>query len=292
MKIARFGEDRIGVIREDRIHDITDLAPGTAGSWPPVGMIQFIAVFDTLKPDIEKAVASGFGKPLSDIALECPVPWPNKVIAFPANYHEHISEMGDNLISKFKASGQGFFLKSNSSLSGPNDPIVLPLLPDREIHHESELAIIIGKGGRDIPAGNALDHIFGYSCLIDAVVRGREERVMRKSFDTFCPLGPYIVTRDEIADPTDIELELRVNGDLRQKANTKDLIVCIVEMIAMASSIMTLYPGDVIASGTPAGVGPMTAGDRVDISIENVGAMSLAVVAGTRAAHPVWNKKD
>src|SRR4029079_10549899 len=155
------------------------------------------------------------------------------------------------LISTFAANDQGFFLKANSSLSGPADPIVLPPLRNRETHHECELAIIIGKGGRDIPLQSALDHIFGYSCLLDLVVRGKEERVMRKSFDTFCPLGPWIVTADEIADPFDIGLELRVNGELRQKANTRDLIVDIPNMITMASSTMTLFPGDIIATGAP-----------------------------------------
>jgi 2-keto-4-pentenoate hydratase/2-oxohepta-3-ene-1,7-dioic acid hydratase in catechol pathway len=105
---------------------------------------------------------------------------------------------GTGLISKFDASGQGFFLKANSSLGGPNDPIVLPALIDREIHHECELAIIIGKGGRSISPERALDHVFGYSCLVDVVVRGTEEWVMHKSFDSFCPMGPYLTTADEV----------------------------------------------------------------------------------------------
>src|SRR5258708_30792806 len=184
---------------------------------------------------------------LSKAQLNCPVAWPNKVIAYPANYHAHIGEMktGTGLISKFDASGQGFFLKANSSLSGPTDPIVLPALPDREIHHECELAIIIGKGGRSISRERAHEDIFGYSCLIDVVVRGKEERVMRKSFDSFFPMSPYLVTADEVPNYDDIDLELSVNGELRQKANTRDLIVGVPEMIAMASSVMTLFPGDI-----------------------------------------------
>jgi 2-keto-4-pentenoate hydratase/2-oxohepta-3-ene-1,7-dioic acid hydratase in catechol pathway len=214
------------------------------------------------------------------------------VIAYPANYHAHIDEMktGTGLISTFNASGQGFFLKSNSSLSGPRDPIVLPALPDREIHHECELAIIIGKGGRSISRERALDHIFGYSCLIDVVVRGKEERVMRKSFDSFCPMGPFITTADEVPRYGDIDLELRVNGELRQKANTRDLIVDVPEMIAMASSVMTLYPGDIIASGTPSGVGALKADDRVLIRIAGVGEMTLDVKQGKDGAHQVWTK--
>src|SRR6185295_929942 len=149
---------------------------------------------------------------------------------------------------------------------------------------------IIGKGGRDIPLASALDHIFGYSCLLDLVVRGKEERVMRKSFDTFCPLGPWIVTADEIADPFDITLALRVNGEVRQQANTRDLIVDIPNMITMASSTMTLFPGDIIATGTPSGVGPLAAGDRVVSTIHGVGELSLDVVQGKQGYHPIWDK--
>jgi 2-keto-4-pentenoate hydratase/2-oxohepta-3-ene-1,7-dioic acid hydratase in catechol pathway len=181
-------------------------------------------------------------------------------------------------------------LKANSSLSGPQDPIVLPSLAGREVHHECELAIIIGKRGRNISREAAADHIFGYSCLIDAVVRGKEERVMRKSFDTFCPVGPYITTRDEVSDFTDITMQLWVNGERRQHANTKDLIVDIPEMIAMSSSVATLEPGDIIATGTPAGVGPISAGDTVTITIERVGSMTLQVVQDAAAGHPVWDK--
>jgi 2-keto-4-pentenoate hydratase/2-oxohepta-3-ene-1,7-dioic acid hydratase in catechol pathway len=292
MKIANFNQGRIGIVDGDAIADVSDIIAYDPVSWPPTGMLRFIASFDQLKPRIRERLPTAERVSLSKALLNCPIAWPNKVIAYPANYHAHIGEMkgGTGLISKFDASGQGFFLKSNSSLSGPNDPIVLPALPDREIHHECELAIVIGKGGRSIPRERALEHIFGYSCLIDVVVRGKEERVMRKSFDSFCPMGPYLTTADEVPRYDDIALELKVNGELRQKANTRDLIVGVPEMIAMASSVMTLYPGDVIASGTPAGVGPLRSGDRVTIRIAGVGEMALDVRQGDDGAHPVWNK--
>lgn len=295
MKLVGFDGGRIGVALEDGIVDITALSGVPAGSWPPVGMVRLIAGFDGLRDAIAQAVSDGPRLDPAQLRLEAPVQWPNKLIAYPANYQAHIEEQITSkvgLISTFKASGQGFFLKANSSLSGPSDPIVLPALPDRDIHHECELAIVIGKGGRDIPRERAMAHVFGYSCLLDMVVRGREERVMRKSFDSFCPLGPQIVTADEIADPAGIELELRVNGTLRQKASTRDLIVDIPEMIAMASSVMTLCPGDIIASGTPAGVGPVVGGDVVTISISGVGEMSLPVVQGTAGSHSVWDKPE
>jgi len=292
MKIANFNQGRIGIIDGDSVADVSDLVACDPVAWPPTGMLQFIASFEQIKPRIGERLRTASRIPLSSAVLNCPIVWPNKVIAYPANYHAHIGEMktGTGLISKFDASGQGFFLKSNSSLSGPGDPIVLPALPDREIHHECELAIIIGKGGRSIPVDRAVDHVFGYSCLIDVVVRGKEERVMRKSFDTFCPMGPYLTTADEVPHYEDIDLELNVNGETRQKANTRDLIVGVPEMIAMASSVMMLHPGDIIASGTPAGVGRLKDKDRVTIRIAGVGEMTLDVEQGNDGAHPVWNK--
>jgi 2-keto-4-pentenoate hydratase/2-oxohepta-3-ene-1,7-dioic acid hydratase in catechol pathway len=292
MKIANFNQGRIGIVEGTAIADISDVIGYDSVSWPPTGMLRFIAAFNHTRPRILEKLRTADRIPFADVQLNCPVAWPNKVIAYPANYHAHIDEMkaGTGLISKFDASGQGFFLKANSSLSGPNDSIVLPDLPDREIHHECELAIIIGKGGRGISRERALEHVFGYSCLIDVVVRGKEERVMRKSFDSFCPMGPYLTTADEVPRYDDIDIELSVNGELRQKANTRNLIVGVPEMIAMASSVMTLYPGDIIASGTPAGVGPLKAGDQVAIRIAGVGEMTLDVEQGKDGAHPVWKK--
>jgi len=292
MKFVSFEGGRIGVGDGDDIVDVTHLVGDGEPIWPPMAMVRFVSQFERLAPEVVGALKSAPRRPRASVRLETPIAWPNKVIAFPANYHAHIEEMrsGPGLISTFKADGQGFFLKANSSLSGPNDPIVLPDLLDREIHHECELAVIIGKTGRAIARERAYDHVFGYSCLLDMVVRGREERVMRKSFDTFCPVGPHIVTRDEVANPGDIDLALWVNGEQRQKANTRDLIVDIPAMIAMASAVMTLYPGDIIASGTPAGVGPVRGGDSIRIAISGVGDMTLDVVQGELGAHSVWKK--
>jgi 2-keto-4-pentenoate hydratase/2-oxohepta-3-ene-1,7-dioic acid hydratase in catechol pathway len=292
MKIVNFNQDRIGIVEGETIADVSDVVDYDPVCWPPTGMLRLIASFDHIRERIQVRLRSAERIPLAKAKLNSPVAWPNKVIAYPANYRAHIDEMktGIGLISTYNASGQGFFLKANSSLSGPADPIVLPALPGREIHHECELAIIIGKGGRGITRDRAVEHIFGYSCLIDVVIRGKEERVMRKSFDSFCPMGPWITTADEIHRYDDIDLELSVNGERRQKANTRDLIVDVPEMIAMASSVMTLYPGDIIASGTPAGVGRLKDGDHVEICIAGVGTMKLDVNQGADGAHPLWNK--
>lgn len=293
MKLVSFNHGHIGVVEAGRVVDVTEAAGIEPQAWPPVGMVRLIADWPARRAALEAAVRGRAGRPLDEVRLDAPVQWPNKVIAFPANYHAHIDEMkhGANggVVSKFQASGQGFFLKANSSLSGPADPIVLPPLDGREIHHECELGIVIGKRGRAVSREQSREYVFGFTCLLDMVVRGKEERVMRKSYDTFCPTGPWITTADEIADFDAIRMRLLVNGEERQSATTRDLIVDIPEMIAMSSAVMTLEPGDIIATGTPAGVGPVRDGDVIEIVIDGVGAMSLPVVQGTVGGHAVWD---
>lgn len=272
MKVFRFDGGRIGITIDTVSYDVTDAIGVDPQSWPPVQMVQFIADFDRRAKNVTTHPRTRVID-RDRVRLEVPVEWPNKLIAFPVNYLAH----GEEMKSKNRADWNGFFLKANSSLSGPNDAIVLPDLPGREIHHECELGIVVGRGGRNITRTAALDHVFGYACLIDVVVRGNEERVMRKSWDTFCPFGPWITTADEVPHPGNLQARLWVNEELRQDANTRDLIVDIPAMIEVSSRVATLFPGDIIATGTPAGVGPIKAGDRVRIAIERVGEMSLAV---------------
>jgi 2-keto-4-pentenoate hydratase/2-oxohepta-3-ene-1,7-dioic acid hydratase in catechol pathway len=272
MKLFRFDGGRIGITVDQLSYDITDALGFDIAAWPPVQMVQLIADFERRMHGIIDAPGTRRIDP-AGIRLDVPIEWPNKLLAFPVNYVKHGLEMK----SDHRADLNGFFLKANSSLCGPNDAIVLPNLPGREIHHECELGIVIGKGGRHIARADAYSHVFGYACLIDMVVRGNEERVMRKSYDSFCPFGPWITTADEIPDPANLQARLWVNGELRQDANTRDLIVDIPGMIEIASRVATLYPGDIIATGTPEGVGPVKRGDRVRIAIEHVGEMTLDV---------------
>jgi len=276
MRLARFDGGRIGVVRGDRVYDVTDAAGVDPKAWPPVGMVQLVAEFGRRRDSIA-AAAIGDGRPLDSVVLETPVPWPNKLVAFPANYRAHAEEMAVD----YTAGSRGFFLKSASSLSGAGQPIVLPEPLGREVHHEGELALVIGRRGRLIPREDALDHVFGYACLLDITVRGMDvERTMRKSYDTFTPVGPWITTADEVGDPGALRLRLWVDDELRQDANTRDLLLDVPEMIAMASSVLTLEPGDVIATGTPEGVAPIRAGQTVTVEIERVGRMSVGVVQG------------
>ena len=286
MKVLRFNEGRIGISDGLKVVEVGHLCGAEPDHWPPVGINRLIRDFDALRPQLDALLRSDPGLPIADVRLQTPVPWPNKLMAYPVNYHDHAREMGSTGL----ANVQGYFLKANSSLIGPSDVIDLTALTGREIHHECEIALVIGKTGRQIPHERALEHVFGYACLLDMTVRGKEERVFRKSYDTFTPVGPWIVTADEIPDPQDIGMKLWVNDVLRQQANTRDLIVDIRQMVSVASSASTLYPGDLIATGTPAGVGPVYPGDVVTIEVEHVGRMSIPVEQGTLGANLVFDK--
>jgi 2-keto-4-pentenoate hydratase/2-oxohepta-3-ene-1,7-dioic acid hydratase in catechol pathway len=286
LKIARFDNGRIGVVVGDEIVDVTEAAGVDPDVWPPVGPTAVIAEFAALRPAIEAAVVTGPRKPLADVTLVTPIPWPNKVVAYPVNYHAHGREMQ----AGYRATHQGFFLKPPSSLSGAGEPVILPEVPGREVHHECELAIIIGRQARNVKREDWRDYVFGYACLLDMVVRGREERVTRKAYDTFCPVGPWITTADEVKNPEALEAKLWVNDELRQSANTRDLVLDIPGMIETAAAVMTLYPGDIIATGTPEGVGPVVPGDKIRIAIEEVGEMTVDVVQGSGGYTEVFEK--
>lgn len=286
MKLARFNEGRLGVVDQDEIVDVTEICGMDPAEWPPVGMPRVIARFAELAPQITAGLSGCKRYRLDAVTLRTPVPWPNKVIAYPVNYHKH----GQEMQAQYRATQQGFFLKPNSALSGAGEPIVLPKLEGREVHHESELAIIIGTEARGVRREDWKKHVFGYACLLDMVVRGREERVARKAYDTFCPVGPWITTADEVATPEALQMKLWVNGELRQNANTRDLVLDIPGMIETASAIMTLYPGDIIATGTPEGVAPVVGGDTIRIAIEQVGEMAVDVVQGEGGQAEVFAK--
>jgi 2,4-didehydro-3-deoxy-L-rhamnonate hydrolase len=169
-------------------------------------------------------------------------------------------------------------MKSNTSLVGPGEGVALRF-PDRRNDHEVELAMIIGQGGSDISRDDALSHVAGYAIGLDMTVRGTEDRSLRKGIDSYSVLGPWLVTADEIKDPDKLDLDIRVNGDVRQASNTEMLIFDCARLIEYASSFMTLYPGDIIMTGTPEGVGPVSPGEVMQASIAGIGEMSVAVRA-------------
>lgn len=216
--------------------------------------------------------------PLTDIVFDPPVPDPSKIFAAPVNYADHQKEMEQ----AFQVSGLGLFLKAPSSLIGSGGTLRLPY-HDRRFDQEGEFAVVIGKQARNINVDEALDYVFGYSTLLDITMRGGEDRSTRKSFETFTPMGPWIVTADEFGDPTNVKLRCWVNGEVRQQANTKDLIWGVAQLVSYASSVTTLLPGDVITTGTPAGVGSIFDGDTIDVECSGIGGRLSVTVSSAGA---------
>lgn len=285
MKLTSFNDFRVGVVTDNqRLHDVTGCLPAALDALPQHRMTWLIEHWSEARAEIERFVAQDAGVPLASVSLLAPVPAPAHVFAAPANYQKHIGELQERAVTKKGRSAreQGFFLKAPASVIGAGQVITLPKGSARRFDHESELAVVIGKAGRNIPRAKAMEYVFGYSCLMDLTMRiepgtGEEERSMRKSFASFTPLGPWLVTADEVQNPGELSNRLSVNGEVRQDANTRDLIVGIEELIELISSVLPLQAGDVIATGTPEGVGPIVAGDTVTIEIEKVGAMTLQV---------------
>jgi len=218
---------------------------------------------------------------VADITLLSPVANPSKIIGAPINYQTHIDESvkdqgiahGRNITS---ISDWGLFLKASSSLIGFGQEIVLRR-PERRNDHECELALIIGKPCSKVAREHALDVVAGYSIGLDMTVRGPEFQCWRKSIDTYSVLGPWLVTADEIPNPDALDLSLSVNGELRQQSNTRHLVLDVAGLIEMASAMYTLLPGDIIMTGTPAGVGPVLPGDTISVAVQGIGQAQITV---------------
>ena len=210
--------------------------------------------------------------PLDAVRLVAPV-LPSKVIAVGRNYAEHAKELGNEVPAE-----PMIFLKPSTSVIGPGEPITLPWQSE-QVEHEAELAVVIGRLCRDVPEDRVADVVLGYTCSNDVTARDLQRTDGQwgraKGFDTFCPLGPWIETDVDVEDAA---IECRVNGEVRQSASTADLVRDVPELIAWISSVMTLLPGDVILTGTPAGVSPIVAGDVVSVSIAGIGELSNPVV--------------
>jgi 2,4-diketo-3-deoxy-L-fuconate hydrolase len=223
------------------------------------------------------------GKPASSVKLLSPVARPSKAMAAPVNYTKHVAEMavrtdirkeGQVRRPSSKIGEQGIFLKANSAIVGASEGIPIRF-PDRINEHELELVIIIGKKGSDIPKEKALDYVAGYALGFDMTTRGSEDRSFRKSIDGYAPIGPWLVTADEFGDPGTVTATLHVNDELRQTAETKDLIFDVPTLIEFASSFYTLHPGDVYFTGSPAGVGPVKPGDVLRARCDRIGMLEI-----------------
>lgn len=282
MRLCRFDTDRLGVVLDDQVADVSSVLDDLpVWRWVPPPDDPVIAALPTLRPRIEAALTDAPRFALSAVRLSAPVAAPGKVIGAPVNYHDHLDEAyADAGIHHGETvhpiDRMGCFLKATSALAGHGTVILLPF-DDRRVDHEAEIAVVIGHKAHRVPASAALAYVAGYTLALDMTVRGPQERSLRKSCDGFAVLGPWLVTTDEIADPDAIGFRLSVNGAQRQASDTRYLIRSIPELIEMVSAFYTLHPGDVIMTGTPAGVGPVTSGDVVEVWGTGLGRLEVRI---------------
>lgn len=268
-------------------------SPSELAQWPD--MLSLLDDWRRARPVLEHLDPAG-SPAIADALLVAPIRWPRKVICAGVNYRQHIKEMGGEV----PATGwyPFFFLKPpTTTVIGPTDSIVLHDAEHARYDWEAELAVVIGTGGRDIAVSDALAHVAGYSVANDVSARGNHKRTSvpappfvydwfgSKAMDSSLPLGPGITPSFFVADPQDLHLRLWVNDELQQDESTADMICTVAELISAASAIVTLEPGDVIATGTPAGVGSgqgrcLAAGDVVRVAVEGLGSISNSVIAG------------
>ena len=286
MRFCRFGEDRLGLVEGSQVRDVTaalDVLPEYRYPLPRVD--QFIANLDKISERVKSIAADSTLLDLEGLKLLSPVANPSKIVGAPVNYQKHIDEARadagihhGNEAHLAPIQKIGVFLKACSSLVGPGEGIALRKL-DRRNDHEVELAVVMGKAANNVSAADALDYVAGYTIGLDLTIRGPEERCLRKSPDSYAVLGPWMVTADEIDDPNNLNLKIKVNGEVRQDSNTNLMIMSVRQLIEYASSFYTLQPGDIIITGTPEGVSPIVPGDTIVATIEKIGSMEVAVRA-------------
>jgi 2-keto-4-pentenoate hydratase/2-oxohepta-3-ene-1,7-dioic acid hydratase in catechol pathway len=295
MRLAVFDDEyRIGVLDDAGIHDVSGAVP----KWEPGdlhAMNRLIAGWDSLRGAIERAAVQAAPRPLEQVRLRAPVPSPTHLLAAPVNFRAHHEEMRNQGFGRVPGSGTGgggdtaetlgFFMKATGSITGAGDPIELPMKDwsERRFDHEGEIAFVIGKEARGVSPEDATKYIFGYTIVIDATMRGtperNEERVQRKSYYSFSPMGPCITTADELPDWTKLNVKLWLNGEQRQDAHASDMIVNIPNLLSRASHVLPLRPGDVYTTGSPPGVGRIAPGDKVVVESPGIGRMTLSVIA-------------
>lgn len=255
---------------------------------PRFGALEDGRVVDTGTVLANPVSGQDVGAP-EDLELLPPVGRPGKIICVGLNYRDHAAE-SDLAVPEEPM----IFAKLQSSLLRPGDPVVIPPITER-VDFEAELGVVIGRAGVRIAEAEALDHVFGYTCVNDVSARDLQARdgqfVRAKSLDTFCPTGPVVVTRDQIADPQALGIRCLVNGAVMQDSNTREMVFPVSELIAYISQAITLEPGDVITTGTPAGIGAakkpqvfLKPGDTVTVEIDGIGALASFVTSAQEAA--------
>jgi 2-keto-4-pentenoate hydratase/2-oxohepta-3-ene-1,7-dioic acid hydratase in catechol pathway len=283
------GVTRLGALTEQGVLDLQAAARASGISAEPFAdALSFLAAGDSALQGARKLIqqaSPGTFASLSNVRLRPPIPRPGKIVAVGLNYRDHSIESGAKEAPKWPI----LFAKFTTSIAGPEDPIAIPV-GDPNVDYEAELAVVIGRKGKRIPAARALDYVAGYMPLNDVSARAWQfadkQWVRGKSCDTFCPTGPYLTTRDEVPDPHSLSICARVNGTTLQDSSTSKMIFRVPELIEFISASITLEPGDVIATGTPEGVGAfrtppifLKPGDVVEVEIQSLGVLRNRVVA-------------
>jgi 2-keto-4-pentenoate hydratase/2-oxohepta-3-ene-1,7-dioic acid hydratase in catechol pathway len=310
MKLVTFdvdGRERFGAVEEDRVYDLTNMEkiPGVKATPPPASVVDILvtesaglAVAEKAVEIIKKTKIKSRTLGLAGLKLKAPVPRPSKLLCLAGNYSKHITESGMKDPGKSKLWPRIFMKPPGNTIIGSGEAVVIP--PNgNKIDWECELGVVIARRARFVEAAEALDYVGGYTVVNDISERELKVPVKRdetewndffdwlngKWFDTFAPMGPCLTTKDEIADPQDLRVTLRLNGQTRQDTNTKEMIFSVAELIEWASAIFTLEPGDVIATGTPSGVGYATGtflkpGDVIEAEVEKIGVLKNPVAKG------------
>ena len=286
MKICRYetsagGPVRVGLVENGMVRDVSGISAELPSlRWPvPPGDL-FIAHLDELRPKMVELARAASPVPVASVRLKSPVANPGKFICGAGNFPEVLA-------AGSHPRKLGLLFKMTSAVAGASDGVTLRW-PERVTFHEMELAIIIGKQGTEIPAAQAFDYVAGYAIGLDMTLQGKEFPSFGKSFDTYGVIGPWMVTADEIPDPGKLSFVLEVNGEVRQQDSIGRLVLDVPALVEHAASVMTLYPGDVIFSGTPPkSIGPVRPGDVMRAQMDSIGEMFVAVRGGAGRKTPM-----
>lgn len=268
MKLCRYDYNRLGLVNCDNVVDVTAAINEIPSvRWPiPLGD-PLILNLDRIRPKIE-SLQNGPRKPLTSVKLNSPIANPGKILGARGGF---ANDGG-------KHPANGFFIKAQSSLIGPSEKVIIRH-SERTTYHEVELAVVIGKTADKVKAKDAMAYVAGYTIGLDLTMIGDDERATRKSIDTYCVLGPWMVTADEFGQNFDVNMQLSINGEQRQAANLRDLTIDVAGQIEIASYYFTLQPGDIILTGNPDGAAAILPGDKLGARMDRIGAMEVDVRA-------------
>jgi len=274
VKLLFFDDFKLGVLNGETVVDVSDVVKDIPHTGPHDLINGLIGRFDEYKNALEQAAADGGGVAVSQVNLRAPLPKPTTIDCMAVNYMEDGTRSEPAAINAFQ--------KSPSAIIGEGETMVLPDVPATIFEGEAELAVVIGKRATNVPAAEAMNYIFGYINFIDGSARGLPAPgnifYQMKSRDTFAPIGPYLVTADEVPDPHKLQVRLWNNGQLMQNYNTDDMAHQIPKCIEFVSSIHTLEPGDILATGTNhGGLNPFQDGDKIEIETERLGRLTIIV---------------